>query len=183
MADWGTAGDWGSVGGDWGVAGGGSWDDQRALPNDLDAYGALNRARARLDATRENAGRLARSHGTWTTTGSGALVIGKAYRFNVTFVEEPSVEYGMSMPMLPTDGTATPVPQRLEDGSVPRCTGGVYQFVTGPGGLYYGAHVFFCVDFGNGGTPVNYTIHHSLTFTGLAIKDLPNAVVEQLKAP
>lgn len=142
--------------------------------SDFGIFGGLEQHRGRLEQTKENSARLARSHGTWESVGSGELIVPDAFVFGITFIEEPSVEYGASLPDI--DGQS----QEMLPGSVPRCSGGVYRWVRDSNGFYTGANVFFCVDFGYGGTPQTYTVHHSQVFTGLALKDLPRSILQAI---
>lgn len=142
--------------------------------SDFSLYAAQEQRRGYLEQTRENSGRLARTHGTWRSTGSGELIVPEAFSFGVTFVEEPSVAYGYSLPEV--DGQA----QLLTAGSVPRCGGGVYRWVRDRRGFYTGCNVAFTVDFGYGGVPKTYEVVHSMVFEALALKDLPRGIIEGL---
>lgn len=142
--------------------------------NDFSIFGSLESHRGRIEQTRENSGRLARSHGTWTTTGSGEMIVPDAFLFGVTFTQQPSVAYGCSMPEIEGES------QELVAGSVPRANGGVHRWVRDRNGFYTGANVYFTVDFGYGGVPKVYTIVHSLVFTAVALKDLGKGILENM---
>lgn len=142
-------------------------------------FGDLEGRRSRVEAQRENTARLAKAYARWTTKGVGEIIVDKPFKFNVSFLERPSFNYG----------TTLDEDDDLVSGFYPRVHAGVYDWVRlnppgnidGDGSLepfYIGAYVYFVVDTIGNGAPYNaaqplYTIHHNLTWEGTALKDLP----------
>lgn len=123
--------------------------------------------RARQQAVAENSGRLAFCYADYTSTGLGQYAFPKAVMFDVGFVERPFMQYGYTY-----DGLED------EDDVVvwPRSTGFVWDWDQDSKGLWRSAYVGVCVD-----TPVavvptpSFSLVHHFTFSGLAIKHMPNA--------
>lgn len=154
-----------------------------------DPYGDLEAGRSRREAQRENAARLAHAYAFWTTHGSGEMLAPQPFRFNVSFVDQPSF----------THGAVVAESDDLLDGYYPRAHAGVYDWVreVPPGNAdgddslvpyYIGAYVYFVVDVigpikaaaSDLGTLVlpQYTITHNLKWEGIAIKDLPSHLLD-----
>lgn len=123
---------------------------------------ALEAHRGRLEQVRENSARQAQSFATLTTHGSGETQHATVVPFDCTFIEEPFVAYGFSL-----DGDT------LVDGFFPTSSGGVWKWQQDRRGFYLGAWVFFVV---NGSS--TYDLQHSFTFSGIAIKDLPDYLMD-----
>ncbi len=133
---------------------------------DGSGFALLEARRAQLEAQRENSARRAQCSLTYTTTGTGEIMLTTPLRFTMRFTEEPCFTYGM---VLDADTD-------LVKGHFPRASGGVHDWLT-DSDLYVGAYLFFTVDtIGPGevlGNEPNYKIHHHLRWDGMAIKDLP----------
>lgn len=116
----------------------------------------------------ENVARLAVVRAQFSSAGWGEYDAEDMFEFGVSFLNEPTVGYGMAL-----DGDT------LVSLRYPRCTGGVYRWQTNTKDHYTGAWCFFVVDTRSpadiAGVPAdspNYDITHYFTFTGLAIKQL-----------
>lgn len=133
---------------------------------DRDALGLLEIRGALKDAQKENSARQARNVATWTTTGVGEVKVEKCFAFAATFIYEPIF----------TSGYALDEDDDLVTGSFPRAYAGVYDWKRDTRGYYTGAWVFFVVT--ANGRPVNYTLHHHLSWQGMALKDLPAHLLE-----
>jgi hypothetical protein len=131
-------------------------------------FQALEQRRGQLDAIRENSARLATAQLSFTTHGWGEFKLPEVAYFSATFIERPSVSYGMSI-----DGDAL-IPTRF-----PRVTAGVYRWLQDVKGFYIGAWVFFVVDTQSPfitttvTSDPGYDLIHDLQFTGIAAKILP----------
>lgn len=123
---------------------------------------ALERRRGYIEQLRQNTSRLAQSYNVVVTTGTGMLKLKTVVTFACTFVEQPYVSYGY---VLGSD---------LIEGDYPSSSGGVYEYQTDERGFYIGAWVFAVV------TAVeDYpSITHNFTFTGIAMKDLPDYLLD-----
>jgi hypothetical protein len=150
--------------------------------------GAFEQHRGKVEQTRENTARLAQSFGSFETRGDGEFILSEAHLFGCTFTERPVVSYGYSL----TEESEPPLFGRL-----PQCVGGVSLWITNPKGFYVGAYTFFVVNCqtvltttpppeGEDPPPVPpadqptpiYIIEHDMTFTGIALKDLPDYLLE-----
>jgi hypothetical protein len=118
--------------------------------------------RGRLEQTRENTARQAESFATITSHGVGEVQHTTVVTFDCTFVEKPSVAYCFSL-----DGDT------LIDGYFPTSSGAVWKWQIDSRGFYVGAYVFFVIT----GDP-SYDLEHYFTFAGIAIKDLPEYLME-----
>lgn len=144
--------------------------------------------RAKVEQTRENSARLAQAYITITTTGDGEFQIPDAALFGCTFTEQPIVATGFSL-----DGL------QLAEGHFPRCHAFVRSWVQDDRGFYLGAFIALVVETSlivagapdpaptadsNANTGVVdpiipvYVIDHDLTFTGIALKDLPDYLLD-----
>lgn len=136
-------------------------------------YGLLETQRALREAVRENSGRPARCQATWTTTGIGEILVPTIFNFDVRFIEEPCFTYGFAL----ADDGIDPV-----DGHFPRAGAGVYRWEQDAKDHYIGAYLFFTVDTigpGNAvGNEPNYKIIHHLSFEAMAIKDVPDHLLD-----
>lgn len=124
--------------------------------------GALESHRAKLEQVWENTARQAWSYASLTTTGVGEIQHPTVVRFDCTFIEQPKVAHGFSL-----DGDT------LVDGSFPTVSAGVWKWWQDKRGFYLGAYVFFVVT-----GVASYAIQHDFTFSGIAIKDLPEYLME-----
>lgn len=95
---------------------------------------ALEAHRGKIEQTRENEARTAQSSAIYTTDGSGDFVPDEPHYFGCTFVEKPIVSYAFEV----HDGA------NLKD--VPRCSGGVREWIQDSRGFYIGAWVAYAVD-------------------------------------
>jgi hypothetical protein len=118
--------------------------------------------------TGENAARPAWSTCHIETLGAGEFVIEDVLEFGCTFVDEPSVTYGSSRG---EDG-----PEFIA-GSLPRTNGMVVEYQRSEKGYYLGAFVVLTVDVPS--ASVDYVINHYFTFGGIALKDLPDYLLDQ----
>lgn len=123
----------------------------------------LDGARGREEQTRENSARHATSYARVTTHGVGEVLHERVVSFDCTFVEEPRVAYGFSI-----DGDT------LIDGLFPSSSGGVWKWQQDHRDYYLGAYVYFVIV----GDP-ECDLAHDFTFTGIAIKDLPEHLLEE----
>lgn len=131
----------------------------------------LELRRSRLDQTRENSTRLAQAYATFDTSGIGEFQAPDMVEFGCFFVERPLVAYGMS-----TDG------DRLVKERFPLSQGGVYGWQQDSRGLYVGAYVMVVVQAGVFPTSIpmpDIDLTHDFTFTGIAMKALPEHLLEQ----
>lgn len=126
----------------------------------------------------DNSARGAIAWGTAHSHGWGEIVIEDAIDFGLTFVHQPIVLYGFA---LDDD-------EQLVDGHYPRCSGGVFHWITDENDFYVGAHVFvtvatadpilaaqsaqFDMVLDDWGVDPGYDITHSWMFSGLAIKEM-----------
>lgn len=118
---------------------------------------SLEQHRGRIEQTRENTARQAWAYGTVTTNGSGSSQLTTVLPFNVTFIERPMVSTGYS----------TTADLAVDD--FPLVTAGVWRWWQDSRGFYLGAYVFFYIESG-----VSYGLIHDFTFSGVALKDLPD---------
>lgn len=128
--------------------------------------------RSRLRQHQENTARLAQSFAEYSTSGWGETRIQTITEFNCTFIERPHVSYGYSV-----DGDT------LVDTRFPRCWGGVYRWKTNPRGHYTGAWVFIVAEtmsyqLNTDKEEPGYDLSHYFTFTGVAMKDLPEYLLD-----
>lgn len=135
----------------------------------FDPWTGIRDNQARDRQVSENSARLAQAFGFFTTQGWGEFTFDKCYSFGLTFLEEPAIAYGYAI-----DGDA------LVDLRFPRSWGFVYRWRTDSRGYYTGAWVGIVVDTRSAadiaGVPTdepNYSLDHTFTFTGVALKDLP----------
>lgn len=120
------------------------------------------------DQHRENSSRLAISNGFITATGSGEHQESAVIRFGCVFVERPAVAYGWSI-----DGDL------LEENQFPRVSAGVYGWDRDQKGRYLGAFVMVTVDIPTGLVEdLSYDIDIDFTFSGIAIKDIPDYLLD-----
>jgi hypothetical protein len=122
----------------------------------------------------ENSARIASAYGFFSTTGWGEFAFEDCHIFGLTFIEEPSVAYGYSL-----DGDS------LVDLRFPRAWGMVYRWKQDQRGYYVGAWVAIVVDTLSPATIADvpeddpgYSLDHSFTFAGIALKDLPTHVLD-----
>lgn len=119
-------------------------------------------AQGREEQIRENSARHATSYAQVTTHGAGEILVATVVPFDCTFVETPRVAYGFSI-----DG------DDLVDGLFPISCGAVWKWQQDHREYFLGAYVYFVV---NGATDLDLV--HDFTFTGIAIKDLPEHLLE-----
>jgi hypothetical protein len=132
----------------------------------FNAYHTLDAQNSMREALRENSGRLAFAYGMVETIGWGEVEIATCIDFEVSFIEQPIVSYGFSL-----DG------DELVDTRFPRCSGGVTRWRQNGNDHYVGAWVFVTVDtkspyISTTENEPNYTIDHSFTFSGIALKSV-----------
>lgn len=121
----------------------------------------LERRRLDLEQVRSNAAGVARAVFAFRSSGHGELKLAAPVRFGVTFTEQPAISTGVVL-----------VSGRLVAGKFPNACAGVYQWVRNPRGLFVGAKMFFVVDAGG----QSYSLEHHVTFEGVAIKLMPDAL-------
>lgn len=133
--------------------------------------GAVQERRAYLDATAENATRLARVAVTFLSTGYGETELTHPIDFGVTFIDEPTV----------TTGVVMEPGQRLVAGNFPNCSAGVSKWQTlqrnssnAPNLYWTGAYLYLVVDSNSQG----YNLRHHFVFEGTAIKLLDTLLTE-----
>ena len=125
---------------------------------------AMEGHRAHREQIRENSSRQAWSWGSVSTHGYGAIQHATVVPFNCTFIDMPKIATGFSM-----DGDT------LIDGAFPTVTAGVWKWQQDYREFYVGAYVFFVIT-GDAG----YDLIHDFTFSGIALKDLPDHLVATL---
>ena len=86
------------------------------------------------DQQYENSARVAFQHLTYTSTGTGQIIVPNPLRFDTTFGEPPVVVTGSVLVTPPGDGWA-----------YPQVTAGVYRWLTDAKGYVTGAYVYFNV--------------------------------------
>jgi len=154
--------------------------------------------RGKVEQIRENTARLASAYATYSTEGDGEFLLDEPHLFGCTFTERPIVAYGFSMGDSDNE-------DQLVIGKLPTANGGVRRWVTDVRGFYIGAYVFFTVDTAtvarttaptgaedppslfsppdpNAATPL-YRVDHDFTFTGIALKDLPEYLLDPTSEP
>lgn len=124
---------------------------------------SLNQNQRRQEQVRENSSRQAWSYATLKTTGTGEVLHKTVVPFDCTFIERPRVAYGFHM-----DGDA------LIPGLYPVCSAGVWKWQQDRREFYVGAYIFFVVDGDD-----SYDIIHDFTFSGIAMKDIPDYLMEK----
>lgn len=123
---------------------------------------AMEQRRGYIEQLRQNTSRLAQSYNSVTTQGGGGLRLPEVIVFNCTFVEQPVVAHGFVV--------ETP----LAEDDFPAVSAGVYDFQTDSRGYFIGAWVYVKVVVQD-----DYPrIHHDFTFTGIAMKDLPEYLLD-----
>lgn len=122
---------------------------------------AMEQRRGYVEQLRQNTSRLAQSYNFVETTGVGSIRLATVVRFYCTFIEKPVVSYGFT------------VESELVDDDFPQSCGGVYSWLLDSRGFYLGAYVFVKVD-----ATEDPTIQHDFTFTGIAMKDLPDYLLD-----
>lgn len=148
--------------------------------NDYDVFFAQEMHRSRVAQTKENTARAARSYAFYTTTGTGEIQVPDVFRFNCTFVKEPGFLNGVSLEEETVAGDDAP---DLVLTHYPRVTAGVYRWQRNVKGFYTGAWLFFVVD---STAPYStlltsepkYVLKHTIAFEGLALKDLPDYLLD-----
>ena len=132
-------------------------------------FNSLERRRQHLDQVRENSPRLAFSFARYATTGWGEIHAAEAITFDCTFQEKPFVSSSFEI-----DATT------LVSGQYPRVTSGVCSWITTAKGFYVGAWICIVVDPGDktADTIPDYAINHNFTFAGIAIKNLPDYLLD-----
>lgn len=103
--------------------------------------GALEGRRRQLARQRENTSRSASLTVEFDTDGSGQS-LGEPFSFGLTFLERPSMTFGVAL--------AEGVSLDIETQVFPRATCGVASWTTDRRGCYLGAQLFFCCDVGAG---------------------------------
>lgn len=123
---------------------------------------ALERRRGYIEQLRQNTSRLAQSYNSVSTNGNGMLRLKTVVTFNCTFLEQPVVHYGS---VLQSD---------LIEDDYPKTHGTVYDWQTDEKGFFIGAWVYVVVE-----ADQDYpAILHNFTFTGIAMKDLPDYLLD-----
>lgn len=128
---------------------------------------------ARVQQANENGARHASSYTMIDSNGSGELLHPEVVEFDCTFIQEPIVAHGWAL-----DG------DELVKGSYPRVSAGVFRWRTNRRGHYTGAWLFFTVDVPGDlvdpetGNAFGYSINHYFTFSGVAMKDLPDHLLD-----
>lgn len=123
---------------------------------------SIEARRNRIEQVRENSARHAWSYCQLNSHGIGEIQLATVVNFDCTFIEEPRIATGFQV-----DGDL------LIDGSFPTVTAGVWKWARDAREFYTGAYVFFVVS----GDP-GYDLQHDFTFSGIAIKDLPEHLME-----
>lgn len=140
----------------------------------MDPFGRWETRRGELVRHAENSARLAFAFALVSSTGTGGEIrVEDCQEFGLAFAEKPFVSYGAEV-----DGDL------LVDSRFPLARGGVYRWRRNAKGFYTGAWVYVVVstlDFqipSTEATDPEYTILHHFTFAGVAVKDLPDYLME-----
>lgn len=122
---------------------------------------AMEQRRGYVEQLRQNTSRLAQSYNFVVSEGIGMIKLATVVRFHCTFTQKPVVGYGYTVetPLLADD--------------FPASTGGVYGWAIDSRGFYQGAYVFVVVT-----ATSDPVIQHDFTFTGIAMKDLPEHLLD-----
>lgn len=136
-------------------------------------FQSLQARQAAVDAIRENTSRPALCQLSFKSHGWGEFKYPDAAYFTCTFLERPWVSTGVSI-----DGD-TLVPTRF-----PRITAGVFKWIQDTRDFYIGAWVFFVVDtqspyIATTDPQPGYDLIHDFTFSGKALKDLPEHLLDK----
>lgn len=123
---------------------------------------AMEQRRGYIEQLRQNTSRLAQSYNFVETVGVGQIRLPTVVNFHCTFVQKPVVGYGYT------------VESDLIEGDFPASVGGVYAWQQDARGFYLGCYVFAVVT----ATSDTTTIQHDFTFTGIAMKDLPQYLLD-----
>lgn len=123
---------------------------------------SLDQDKRRTDQVRENSSRHAWSYATLKTSGTGEVLHTTVVPLDCTFIERPKVAHGWSM-----DGDI------LIPGLYPQVSAGVWKWQQDRREFYIGAYVVFTID-----GDQSYDILHDFTFCGIAMKDIPDYLVE-----
>lgn len=129
----------------------------------FDPWKHQSEVQADRDRTADNSGRFATVYAHADTVGAGELLIPDAALFGVRFVSKPGVAYGFEV-----DPTTPPV-----SGSFPHCDGFVAGWATDEMGFYVGAYLGLSPSGGLG-----YSLHHTFTFSGVALKSVPEYLIQ-----
>lgn len=138
-------------------------------PYAVPAHAPLRDADALRAQVNENSARVARAYATQPVTNTGALIMDKAFLFDVTFVERPIFTYGSEY-----RGDLSTV-----DFVVMTCSATVYDWVQDDRDFYIGAYVGLRVDSDVVFTGTAVTDFH-LEWKGMAYKDVLKDVEARL---
>lgn len=154
---------------------------------DYDVFQQQEAARSRRAAQAENLARKATHAITFTTTGAGYLVVQQPFLFGVRFLTEPTFSHGAALVTPPDKGH-----YRL-----PVSTAGVIHWETEPNPtdpknpFFIGAQMYFNVLivplattdlFYVASNPGVATVNHHLLFQAVAMKTLPDRVMQDLNS-
>lgn len=141
----------------------------------FDAWRHMDQVRASIDRTKENSARLATAHTMYSSTGWGEFIFPDQFVFGTRFVSMPFMAYGFSM-----DDTGPDI----VDTRFPRANGFVYRWQLDNKGFYVGAYLAVTV-FDQSplisttvGTHPNYVLDHHYSFFGIAMKMVPDYLVQ-----
>lgn len=139
----------------------------------FDPWQHMDRVRGGQLQQHENSSRVASAHCFTTSTGWGELTYADCFVFGVRFIAKPFVAYGFDL-----DAAIDLVPTRY-----PRCSGFVYRWQVDSSGLYTGAWLAVTVDdqspfITTAALSPNYVLNHAFTFTGIAMKAVPDYLAQ-----
>lgn len=125
----------------------------------------------------ENRGRLAHAHARFRTAGQGTHEFGDCVEFGMTFVERPFISTGWQIDV-DQARDAMGIGDN-DDIFLPQVTAYVTEWDMTSRDHYIGCWVAVSVTYPTNGEELYYPvdaqvqIHHDLTFTGTALKDIP----------
>lgn len=124
--------------------------------------GAMETRRGHIEQLRQNTSRQATSFNTAISEGSGMMRLADTMEFFCTFIHQPTVSYGYSV-----------LNGGLDDDDMPASTGGVFRWKRDTRGFYVSCNVFVVVT-----SAKDFTLQHDFTFTGIAMKALPDYLLD-----
>lgn len=130
------------------------------------------RRESELRRHRENQGRLATVNARCRTVGMGTIEYGEVVDFGLTFVEQPFVSSGCEIDLDAVRDALTLGDDEYPQ--LPQVTTYVTEWDQDDRNFYVGAYIGVVVEYPAGvDVTTEIEIFHHLSFTGVAIKDIP----------
>ena len=144
----------------------------------IEYWQALEEQRALQEQVKGNSSRAARCSFKFVSHKTGVALADKVIVFGIAFIQEPCV----------TVGTTFAPGEQLRFGVFPTATVGVFGWIMSKQGMYIGALPYAVVGLtGPVKKEVNqvtreggYVLHHWLSFEGVAMKTMPQDVLDML---